>query len=180
MQQIKLSGGRRIALGLVLFVAVPVMIGCSGCGGSTAKVTGVVTYKGEPLPSGRINFVGKEGALASAEIQSDGSYTVEAPLGEYTVTIITEAETPAGVPGALKIDSPNKQLKDAPKDSSARPDVKDEREKQTQKLKDAPVPGGSGKKRVVQAPPKYRSTDSSPLRFTVKPRQNVNDIELKD
>ncbi len=176
MQQIKLSGVQGTVFGLALLWAVPVLV---GCGGSTAKVTGVVTYKGSPLPSGKITFVGKEG-FGTADIQEDGTYTVDAaPIGECTVTIVTEVETPAGAKGALPMDSPNKQMKDAPKDSSIRPDAKDEKEKQREKLKDKGA-DPMKKKRVVPAPPQYRSTESSHLRYTVKTSKNEFNIELKD
>ncbi|HEY7425889.1 MAG TPA: hypothetical protein VH682_16785 [Gemmataceae bacterium] len=52
-----------------------------GCGKPTGEVSGVVTYNGEPLPSGTVLFVGagppNEGkADPVSQIQSDGRYHI--------------------------------------------------------------------------------------------------------
>jgi len=179
MQQTKVKGARWAAFGLVLLWAASIAIGCGGA--TTAKVTGTVKYKGEGLPSGTINFIGTEGTvLGSGQIQDDGSYTVEAaPIGECKITVVTEASQPPEGKGPLSLDKPNKQLKEAPKDNDKHPDAKDERERQMKKVKDG-APGLSGQKRVVPAPSKYRSPESTPLKYTVKHSKNVYDFELSD
>lgn len=76
---------------LILVMAV---VGCGGRSLPTAKVSGTVTYKGAPLPSGTITFLPDTGRpgygkIVNGEIkdvttmaENDG-----APLGTNTVTI---------------------------------------------------------------------------------------------
>lgn len=64
----------------------------------SAVVTGTVTYNGEPLSMGTVIFQPASGAFSSAEIESDGTYTLEAVIGPNQVQIISrdpEDETPA-------------------------------------------------------------------------------------
>ncbi len=61
-----------------------------------ASVTGKVTYKGEPVPAGLINFIPKtEGPSATGSLIADGTYSItDAPAGEFTVTIDNESLNP--------------------------------------------------------------------------------------
>lgn len=60
----------------------------TGCGGDSATtVHGKVTYKGQPVTSGLINFQLSGGKVYGGEIGSDGSYSYELPPGEYRVRI---------------------------------------------------------------------------------------------
>lgn len=74
----------------LIILAMGLLTGC-GTGPAPApsgEVVGSVTLKGDPLFEGRINYVSeKTGVGASAELQPDGSYTLEAPLptGDYNV-----------------------------------------------------------------------------------------------
>jgi len=83
----------------------------SGCGGNrnrprTAKVTGVVTYDGKPIPSGSLLFVPVGGGSpAQGNIATDGTYTLGtftesdgAILGDFKV-MITAWSQPRGGPG---------------------------------------------------------------------------------
>lgn len=79
-------------LGLVAVVAVA---GCSGAGG-VKKVTvhGTVSYRGQPLRSGILKFIGPEGAYSAASIQSDGTFIItDVVPGEVKVGIM---EAPQG------------------------------------------------------------------------------------
>ena len=49
-------------------------VGCTGS--SKGDISGVVKYKGEPLPGGTILFYGQPSGQWSAGINEDGSYTV--------------------------------------------------------------------------------------------------------
>ena len=88
-----------VALGLS---AAMVVFGCGGDDsglGRRYKVTGKVTYKGEPVPRGTVNFIPvkpppPEGRAASGEIK-DGVYSLStagggdgALPGEYNVAIV--------------------------------------------------------------------------------------------
>jgi hypothetical protein len=79
----------------------------AGCGRGypeTAVVTGKVTYKGQPVPAGRVCFWPKEGRPAMGEIGSDGNYRLTsfsqgdgAIVGEHRVSITaTRAHFPDG------------------------------------------------------------------------------------
>ena len=87
-----------VALGVS---AAMVVLGCgddSGLG-TRYKITGKVTYKGEPVPQGTVNFIPvkpppPEGRAATGEIKN-GSYTLStagggdgALAGEYNVAIV--------------------------------------------------------------------------------------------
>jgi uncharacterized protein with LGFP repeats len=63
---------------LGLTVAVAAVVGFAGCSQGTKKVTvnGTVTYKGQPVQSGILQFVGPEGSYSAAAIQSDGTYII--------------------------------------------------------------------------------------------------------
>ena len=70
---------------------------CAGCGHSSqgpkdrAVVSGVVTFDGQPLPAGVLNFQSTERPVGTTVmIQAGGTYrTDRAPLGENVVTIET-------------------------------------------------------------------------------------------
>lgn len=81
-----------------LSVAVLMLTGCDS-GPTLAPVRGQVTYQGAPLRRGTIVFTpdakrGGHGPLASADIQSDGSFTLHtgdlpgAVVGWHRVTIV--------------------------------------------------------------------------------------------
>jgi hypothetical protein len=62
----------------------------SGCGGgSTATVSGTVTYKDKPLPGGLITFMAEQGdAVARGKIEKDGTYRVnKVPVGNVKIGI---------------------------------------------------------------------------------------------
>ena len=94
---------RRRAASLALCFACMAAAAVVGCGrGSSDRVvvTGTVTYRGEPLPSGRIHFVPAEGTKApqsGAEIV-DGKYTVDAkggvPHGTHKIRITAQRVDP--------------------------------------------------------------------------------------
>jgi hypothetical protein len=70
-------------LGLLLVFVVG---GCS----RSATITGTVTYRGQPLKRGEINFIGADGKSRSGLIRSDGTYkVVDAPRGPVKVTVVS-------------------------------------------------------------------------------------------
>jgi hypothetical protein len=84
---------RRFAILPLLLIA----IGCNS-GEPTTKVTGLVSYKGAPLPSGLINFFPATGGRPIGQtIGSDGKYAIELPPGDYTVVVLaSNPPVPAG------------------------------------------------------------------------------------
>jgi len=77
---------------LVLAVSASIVLGCAG--GTTpdpkGKVAGTVTMNGEPLTTGRINFISSElGIGAGGDVSPEGTYTLDGaiPAGEYKAFI---------------------------------------------------------------------------------------------
>ena len=70
------------------------LLACPGCGtSSTRTVSGKITYQGQPVTSGLINFVASGDRPLGNSIRPDGTYTCQLPPGEYKVRI--------DAPGAL-------------------------------------------------------------------------------
>jgi hypothetical protein len=71
------------------------MAGCSGHGVKKVTVNGTITYKGQPLRSGFVKFIGPEGATSSGGvIQSDGTFIItDVVPGEVKVGVV---EAPQG------------------------------------------------------------------------------------
>ena len=79
--------GRRAVLVPVLLCLLP-LCGCSKP--TVGTVTGKVTYKNQPVPSGTVTFFGQGDRVESAEIQEDGTYTItKAPVGTVKIGVIT-------------------------------------------------------------------------------------------
>lgn len=102
------------SVGVALCVA---FIGCGG--GSTAKVTGKVTFNDKPLPGGTVIFQAPDQKAQHVPIQSDGTYTYDkAPLGEFQVGVNPPAggnplgSLPKGVklPANIPADHPQAKL----------------------------------------------------------------------
>ena len=63
----------------------------AGCGGKEprvmAPVNGKVTYQGKPLPYGQVMMIHNSGHTGGGLIRSDGSYELQAQVGENRVMI---------------------------------------------------------------------------------------------
>lgn len=97
----------RTFLWLAVMSAAAAGMGC-GSGKGSAKVSGTVTYRNNPLPSGTVTFFdAKKEIVGSASIQN-GSYAMESvPPGKVMVSVTT--------PPAVK-PNPRRSSKDAPGD----------------------------------------------------------------
>src|SRR5262249_35627477 len=93
------AGGRLVSL--AAFTAVLFVGGCS----KPQTVTGKVTYKGTPLNSGTVMFVGQKSY--SSPIGSDGGYTIKAPAGKYTITVSTPTAGSTTVPAGAGMMDPS-------------------------------------------------------------------------
>jgi len=86
----------------VVAACVIAVIGCSrGDRPDTARVKGLVTYKGEPVAEARVSFVPAQGRPASGATGADGRFTLMtfqpddgALLGDHTVTVAKTAPAP--------------------------------------------------------------------------------------
>ena len=141
-------GGRWFLVGL-LFAAV-------GCGPPKkvehADVSGQVSYKGQPLPGGRITFVAAKGGFAgSANIDEEGKYKVSAPVGDVKI----------GVDNSML-----RAQRGAPKNAPRlqRPGSEDP---------------NLVKGHYVNLPDKYAKPDDSGLTFKVEKGAQTHDINLE-
>jgi hypothetical protein len=83
-----------LALGLLALVAV-------GCGRPN-RVTGRVTFDGQPLPAGAVTFLcdGGQRPVLAGRIDADGTYEIPAaPLGRARISVETFKPTPKPKPG---------------------------------------------------------------------------------
>jgi hypothetical protein len=136
-------------------LGVAALSGCSGGGGGrtfpTGEVSGTVKYNGEPIPQGKITFIGTEtGDFAWAPI-NNGSYTVKAPLGMCKIEIQIQSDE-------NKFAIPPQQM------GMAKAKMKELRDK-GMNVPDLP---GEAKKTTINLPEKYTSAASSGLTFEVQ------------
>jgi hypothetical protein len=123
-----------------------------------AEVTGKVTYKGQPLPGGRVTFVskGKQTFTGGGNIDENGNYKLEAPVGDVKVAV--ETKSLAGAVGrkggAVGVKKPT-GLK---RPGNPPPDEK--------------------KGHYVPIPDKYASPDTSGLEYKIQKGSNTIDIKL--
>jgi hypothetical protein len=148
---------------LVLVVAAAVLAGCGGDPDlpKLGKVSGTVTYKGQPVTKGLVTFVPAGGAgaqtgqSATGEIQEDGSFTLStfedgdgAVLGEHIVAVQSREQDPALEGQGMPIPDARGRLKTKPP------------------------------KHLV--PERYGTPGKSPLRQTVVEGSNTVKLDLED
>ena len=81
-------------------LSLVLLFGCTRGGDlPTAPVSGKVTYKGKPVPSGTVMFVPEKGPPATGEIGKDGSYSLGtygkndgAVLGKHKIAVTAVAD----------------------------------------------------------------------------------------
>ncbi|OJW22550.1 MAG: hypothetical protein BGO49_00760 [Planctomycetales bacterium 71-10] len=96
-----LAAATSAGLGLTLAVAT----GLAGCGGEPGlvKVTGKITYKGQPVAKGNVYFTPEKGGRAAeSPLDSSGSYRLGtfdtgdgAYVGPYQVSVVSRGEDKA-------------------------------------------------------------------------------------
>lgn len=81
--------------GICLLLTSLLLGGCGGSGKPEGSVAGKVTYNGNPVTSGTVNFLSTAGVGADAQIKN-GAYQVNGPLaaGEYSVYLAPPLPTP--------------------------------------------------------------------------------------
>lgn len=138
----------------------------SGCGGDGRnkryKVSGKVTYKGQPLANGTIQFYPEKASAdnpGASGVITDGYYTLSA----------TGAEGDGAYPGAylVAIESRKTDMTDAMKKASGGSARQDDIAK-------------AYAKSILLTPKKYSITDTSGLKANVETRSNTFDFELTD
>ena len=85
---------QHILAGLAAAALVVTAPGCTDKGVKKVTVSGTVSYKGQPLHSGILKFVGPGGAYSAASIQPGGKYIITDVIpGEVKVGVM---ESPSG------------------------------------------------------------------------------------
>ncbi len=144
------GGLRRAAHGLLL-LAVTI----AGCGPRPASVSGTVTFKGRPLPSGTVMFHGSDGNVRHGSILENGKYTItEAPLGAVRITVQSHPVLPTRITGRFSTPP------------AAPPEL-------------TPKAPDEGKTREVPIPPRYKDPEKSGLTYTVNAGSQTHDIDLR-
>jgi hypothetical protein len=135
--------------------------GCSGDKIAPAKVSGNITYNGQPLKAGILQFHTKQGDTYIAydgRISLDGTYSAtDLPEGELIVTVTTEHLNP-GRKGPTK----SKEY--------------DRRMSAQQQPEATAVPQ---EEPYTKIPDKYSKPNTSPLSVTLKGGRNLKDLELE-
>ncbi len=94
-----------VALSVVLIFAV----GCSDGGTKKIVVRGTVTYNGQPLDSGILQFTGPNGAYTAGVIKADGTYEIADVMPGETKVAIQEAPRSDGSSSGGKHQAPSKE-----------------------------------------------------------------------
>ena len=84
---------------LLTSIALGVVAGCGGGGGKgpTGKVSGVVTFDGQPVTVGSVRLYNpKSASTGSGSIKEAGKFTLDAPVpvGSYKVSVVPPQEPP--------------------------------------------------------------------------------------
>jgi hypothetical protein len=176
MRYSALRPAARTVAGVGLILLIPFLAGCAPAIG---KVTGKVTYKGQPVPGGFVTFRpvdGRQNAV-TATLEQDGRYsTVEIPAGEVMVTIDNRELEPRSSIPSLPPNvplSPEMRAKLGSGKAAAPPPPGD----------GAPATGEDVRRpsgRYLPIPEKYYNAESSGLKFTIKGGEQTLDIELTD
>jgi hypothetical protein len=135
---------RRSALAALLLCGA-----LTGCGPGVGEVSGTVRYDGKPLTSGTIQFLARDGIPYAAQIQADGTFAVQVPVGEARVIIssVDEARQPRG-----------------------------QARRQGSSVRAVPPPGGAGV--GARIPLRYADWDTSGLTVLVEEGETVRDFAL--
>lgn len=181
---------------LIASVFATLLVFAAGCSGDKkSKVTGIITYKNEPVKGGNIYLTNDSGGSFSSPITMEGSYTItDIVPGTYSVTVDTESVNPdrkttAANPGRSNPNAPNAPGVNAPggKADVLNKEYADRMGKSAPAGNDAGSGGGFGApskeellKRYTKIPGKYGSKLTSNLSFEVGNGTTTKDFPLTD
>jgi hypothetical protein len=119
----------------------------------TAEVKGKVLFQGKGLPGGRVTFVDADGFAGSANIEENGEYTVQAPVGPVKIGVDnTMLQRARGKPGKTPLLNPKRPGAEEP----------------------TTQPG-----HFVSIPGKYSNPETSGLTYTVQKGPQTHEIKLE-
>jgi hypothetical protein len=150
-----IRSGRPGRLKAVLWL-LPLLAGTAGCG--SPKVSGKITYKGEPLHTGKVMITAANGWVGASLINEDGTYSIpNVPPGPAKIAVDTQYSDP--VP-----------LSPAARQHKKRPPPPPEAMK---------VPSGLTIHPPVKIPDKYKQPETSGLTLEVTGGRQTFDINLE-
>ena len=102
--------------GFCLLLA-PLIVGCGGGSGPARyKVTGKVTYQGQPVEKGQITFEDPTaGQVNESQLGSGGNYTTELPAGDFRVSVSPPLIATKGTGDSPPDNIPDPAVKNIPK-----------------------------------------------------------------
>lgn len=156
----------RLACGGLSLGLLVLMIGCGKNPHSVGhtEVSGKVLFQGKPLPGGRLSFVAVNGGFtANGVINEDGTYKINAPIGEVKIGVDNTMLRPGGGGGMAK---GGKKTAGPPQKMSHPKPPGAELKEQTVKGKWVHIPGS------------YADPATSGLTYTVTKGSQTHDIEL--
>ena len=102
---------------IVLLIILAGLIPLIGCGGSVAKVDGIVLCDGKPVPDALVFFQPEKGRLAKGTTQKDGCFTLTtyrdndgAVIGRHTIRVAPSDWTLPNCPASLSIEKDIKEV----------------------------------------------------------------------
>ena len=146
-------------LRLALLVPTVALLGCSSNKLVPAKISGKLSYQGQPIKAGTLAFYTPDGVSYAGQISLDGTYSAsDLPEGELVVTVDTEHLSPA----------------------HKAPTGKDvERRMKMMQQQQQPPPGSTPPEQpYIKLPEKYKSPKTSPLTVTLTRGRQVKDLDL--
>jgi len=143
------ASGRRPAPWILLVFFVGFAL--PGCGGRMGTVKGKVLISGRPMPNGTVAFVSADGqSVDTSEIDAEGNYTMRrAPVGPVKISVIVSP--PSNIP------SPNMKMGD----------------------KGGRIKSETAGKKFVPVPERYRSSETTPLTYTVTSGEQSHNVEIE-
>jgi hypothetical protein len=156
----------RFRIGLCFALLAGLFAGCTANPNAPARISGIVTYKGNPLPAGSIAFVSDEqGHQYGGPLSPDGSYEVrDLPTGPMIVTVETEYLKPE---------------KKAP-DYGGGKGAKMYAERVAVEGKGGAAAAKAPPEQYVKIPAKYGNSKTSPLTITIESGRQVKNFDLVD
>lgn len=140
------------------------LLAAAGCGSSSGRVAGKISYKNNPLHGGTVTFqrAGENGWAKTSSIGEDGSYSIDnVPKGPAQISVETQTVKPNAVGQAMA--ARMTKGKDVP------PEV----------LKGSPFGQAMQADKYVAIPPKYSKAETSGLNYEVGGGKQQHDINLE-
>jgi hypothetical protein len=128
-------------------------LAAAGCGNETSTVSGLIRYKGKPVPGGSVIFYCPDKQIVRGIVEPDGRYLMaNVPFGKALVTVQTHPRIPNG----LKLNNTLPRAVNGP----------------TLPTTDEP------EKRPLPIPARYSQPEDSGLSVVIDREQVIFDIEL--